>query len=135
MDTVKWFLVAVAVVLSLLILKKKFATPLSKFGNSLKSKLTKTTTKSEESTSLDNLSEDTVLIIYADWCGYCKQLKEVFKKAVQEGKGKIVMVNSDIHSDYVKNLGVRGFPTIMKVNGDKHTGERTLSDILHFAGV
>jgi len=81
----------------------------------------------------DNITDDTVLIFYAPWCGHCKKSMNDFKEATAQGNGKIMMVNSDEDPDIVKKYNVNGFPTIMKSNGTKYTGGRDASSIMDFA--
>jgi thiol-disulfide isomerase/thioredoxin len=134
----KLILFLIVLLLAVVICKKNrmLTSPVSRFGNMLKSKLTKTTSQSESSdkdSKIDNIDQDITYIVYADWCGYCKKLKDVFRQATREAKGKIVMVNSDEHPDFVKKMGINGFPTIIKGSGEKHNGDRTMSGILDFA--
>ena len=83
------------------------------------------------------ISNDSVLIFYAPWCGHCKNSMDEFKKAAAEGKGKIILIDTTDNSnkDIVEKHGVTGFPTIMKTDGTKYTGERTADEIKKFAGL
>ena len=65
----------------------------------------------------EDITSDTVLIFYAKWCGHCKNSMPEFKKAVGQGKGKVILVDSDKNRDLVDKYKVKGFPTIIK--GDK----------------
>jgi thiol-disulfide isomerase/thioredoxin len=88
---------------------------------------------STDDSKADAITDDTVLIFYADWCGHCKKSMKDFKDAVSQGNGKIVLINSDEEPDLVKKYGIKGYPTIMKAGGKKHTGTRSAEDIISFA--
>jgi len=90
-------------------------------------------TYSPDDTKPENINSDSTLIFHATWCGHCKKSMNEFKKAVAQGKGKIMLIDSDEYPELVKKYNVRGFPTIMKANGETYTGPRTASDILAFA--
>ena len=81
------------------------------------------------------ISNESVLIFYAPWCGYCKDSMDEFKKAVSEGNGKIILIDTteDSNKEIVEKHGVTGFPTIMKIDGTKYTGERKSEKIKKFA--
>ena len=83
------------------------------------------------------ISNDSVLIFYAPWCGYCKDKMGEFKKAVTEGNGKIILIDTtnDSNKDIKEKYNITGFPTIIKGNGEKYSGERTADDIKKFAGL
>jgi protein disulfide-isomerase len=102
------------------------------------SKLTNVKDNFNESTStidskVDNINNDSVLIIYAPWCGHCKKSMSDFKEAVKESNGKIILINSDEEPELVKKYNVSAFPTIMKASGEKYTGNRDLKSIVEFA--
>ena len=80
-------------------------------------------------------SNDTVLIFFAPWCGYCVKAKDEFELAEQKGGGKIKLIDAT-HPDnknIVEKYGVKGFPTIIKGDGTKFSGSRTAENILNFA--
>ena len=108
----------------------------SKFGNKLyiKSKFGgNSLSYSSDNDKINNITDDTVLIFYAPWCGHCKKSMNDFKQATSQGNGKVMMINSDENPDIVKQYSVNGFPTIMKSNGTKYTGGRDSSSIIDFA--
>jgi len=110
----------------------------SKFGN-MNSKTNKTSNfnsslgYSSNKSKMENISDDTVLIFYAPWCGHCKRSMNEFKQASTQGNGKIMLINSDEEPEAVKKYNVSGFPTIMKANGETYTGGRDVSSIMDFA--
>ena len=90
-----------------------------------------------ESTSIKpNISNDSVLIFYAPWCGHCKNSMGIFEKAVASGQGKVVLIDSTdpTNKDIVKKYEneIKGFPTIIKGDKTKFTGKRTEDDIVEF---
>ena len=121
------YIVIGLLIIFLLIKKKK-----SNFGkkNNFSSK---SESYSIDKPNIGNINDDTVLIFYAEWCGHCKKSMNDFKKAVAKNPKNIMLINSDEHKDLVKKYGVTGFPTIMKANGEKYTGERTADKINNFA--
>ncbi len=56
---------------------------------------------------------------YAPWCGFCKQLKDTWislaKSSLVKGKAKIGAVDCTKHQSVCQQLGVSGYPTIMRV--------------------
>ena len=81
------------------------------------------------------LSESTVIIFYAPWCGYCKRSMPQFKEAVSKAGGKITMMSSEEPGtkDLMTKYNVRSFPTIIKGNGEIFKGSRDVNSILEFA--
>jgi len=79
-----------------------------------------------------NYDNATVLIFYAPWCGHCKNSMDDFNKACNKND-KIRLINSDEKPDLVEKHGVKGFPTIMKKNGETYSGDRSADSILEFA--
>jgi len=112
----------------------------SKFGN-MNSKTNKTSNfnsslgYSSNKSKMENISDDTVLIFYAPWCGHCKRSMGEFKEAMMQGNGKVMLINSDDpeSKDLVEKYGISGFPTIMKASGEKYTGPRDAKSIIKFA--
>ena len=90
------------------------------------------------STFGDSGSGDTtakVYIFYAPWCGFCKESMDKFNDAVIRGNGQIVLVDStdDANKALVEKYGISGYPTIIKENGIKYSGDRSADSILTFA--
>ena len=86
---------------------------------------------------IDNnkITNDTVFIVFAPWCGHCADAKEEFELAEQKGNGKVKLVDATnpANKDLLAKLEVKGFPTIVKADGSKFSGSRTSRDILKFA--
>jgi len=74
--------------------------------------------------------EVNLVLVYAPWCGYSKKMLPDYEKIKAEFDGKtingkkinIIMYNSDIDKDKVKEYQVEGFPTLfLEVNGNRET--------------
>jgi thiol-disulfide isomerase/thioredoxin len=78
-----------------------------------------------------------VYIFYAPWCGHCKDSMGKFNDAVTKGKGKIQLIDAtdDANEALAEKYGVTGFPTIIKDDGTKYSGDRSTDSILAFAGI
>jgi thiol-disulfide isomerase/thioredoxin len=69
-----------------------------------------------------------LVLLYAPWCGHSKKMLPDYEKVKSEFDGQIVngkkisvvMYNSDVDKDKVKEYEVRGFPTLfVETNGDR----------------
>jgi thiol-disulfide isomerase/thioredoxin len=88
--------------------------------------------------------QDTLIIVKADWCGHCKKAMPDFEQLVNaspitKADGSAVTVrllDSDADSSEVKNLNVKGFPTILYQSADgtvsNYNGERSYNAIQAF---
>lgn len=69
--------------------------------------------------------EVNLVLIYAPWCGHSKRMLPDYEKIKSEYDGKtvngkkinIIMYNSDVDKDKVKEYGVRGFPSLFFEKG------------------
>jgi thiol-disulfide isomerase/thioredoxin len=75
------------------------------------------------------ITKDSVVVVYADWCGHCKKFKPEMQKAVEKSN-KIVLLNSDTPEGkkFMNENNVNGFPSIVQ-NGKTLNIPRT-SDAL-----
>ena len=76
-----------------------------------------------------------LVVIYAEWCGYCQMLAPEWKKFAKESKYMVKAINADNGSNkkIVNKIGVQGFPTIKYVNsegkiGETFSGERNIEE-------
>ena len=89
---------------------------------------------------LNSKVDNVVVLYYADWCGHCKSLKDIWNSvvcnniddtssawcAVEQSNGEAIM----------RNEGIQGFPTIRKYakgNSVDFEGDRNESSLLHFS--
>ena len=61
-----------------------------------------------------------VLKFYADWCGPCKALSQVFKNAGDKITVTIEDVNIDENLFMAQNFKVRGVPTLVVVDDNEN---------------
>jgi thioredoxin-like negative regulator of GroEL len=84
-----------------------------------------------------------LVIFYAPWCPHCKSMMEgegsVWGKLKQKlsGRKDVVLdqVNCDEQPDVATKFGIKGYPTILKINKDKvehFEGDRTLEALENF---
>lgn len=84
-----------------------------------------------------------VIICKADWCGHCKKAAPEFQKLVgaspitlKDGTTATVkMLDADQDKSEISKYKVRGYPTILVVNGGQTTeypGERSYDGVLNF---
>ena len=90
---------------------------------------------SEYTSTEPSISEDTVFIFYAPWCGHCKASMKEFEDAVSRGQGKVVLVDSTDknNKDLIEKYNIQGYPTIIKANRERFSGSRTADDIIEFS--
>ena len=76
---------------------------------------------------------------YAPWCGHCKKLEPVWKHVAQslgDTQVRVARVDCTRFSKVAQEYNIRGYPTIMFLNGDNvynYEGDRTREDIVAFA--
>lgn len=83
----------------------------------------------------EKIKPDSVVVVYANWCGHCKKAKPEFEKAAKAAPGKVVLLDGTTPEGqkYMKEHNVKGFPSI--VQGNKTLDiPRTSDAILKAAG-
>lgn len=65
-----------------------------------------------------------VLKFEASWCGPCKMLSKVFDGAAGKYTTEVQVVDIDENPDLAKQYGVRGVPTMVKLDGDVEIGRK-----------
>jgi thiol-disulfide isomerase/thioredoxin len=84
-----------------------------------------------------------VVICKAEWCGHCKKAAPEFQKlaaaspiALSNGtQATVTILDADHDKADVKKYNVRGYPSILIVNGSDTTeypGERTYDGVVEF---
>jgi thiol-disulfide isomerase/thioredoxin len=84
-----------------------------------------------------------VVICKADWCGHCKKAAPEFNKllaaspiTLKDGsKATVKILDADKDKSEISKFPVRGYPTILVVNGGQTTeypGERTSDGVINF---
>lgn len=74
---------------------------------------------------------------YADWCGHCKKFMPVWNQFKDKYMPilDIREVNADEEKDKLEALGIRGFPTVLFLDGKKkhsYEGPRTVEGLENF---
>ena len=75
---------------------------------------------SAPSSDVSNTKDLKFILVYAPWCGHSKKMLPGYEKVKSEFNGQIIngkkvsilMYNSDVDKDKVKEYGVKGFPTL-----------------------
>ena len=84
-----------------------------------------------------------LIICKADWCGHCKKAAPEFDKlmaaspiTLKDGsKVDVKMLDADKDKAELSNYKIKGFPTILVVNGSEtmeYPGERTSDGVMDF---
>jgi len=89
-------------------------------------------------------SDVNLVLVYAPWCGHSKRMLPDFERVKSEFDGKningkninIIMYNSDVDKDKVKEYGVKGFPSLfLEKDGNResfpHRSYDKISDYLN----
>lgn len=83
----------------------------------------------------DLTQADKILVdFYAEWCGPCKMIGQIFES--MENEVEVLKVNTDNFPDLAQKFGVMSIPTVILFkNGsevDKFIGLRSKEEILEF---
>ena len=89
----------------------------------------------KEEDFLELTQADKILVdFYAEWCGPCKMIGQVFESMEEEVE--VLKVNTDNFPDLAQKFGVMSIPTVLLFkNGsevDKFIGLRSKEEILEF---
>ena len=94
---------SILLIIAILLLVGIFISCKSKFGETVK-------TSPSESKN-DSITDDSVLIFFAPWCGHCKKSMPDFIKASEISDGKVILINSDDpkNKKLMEKYSIRGF--------------------------
>ena len=73
-----------------------------------------------------------MIMVGANWCGFCKQLKPIWRQLYKESSkdSTIAAIDAVKSQELVHMLGIAGYPTILIVGNNgkikEYDGERTL---------
>lgn len=74
---------------------------------------------------------DSVILFYAPWCGYCKKFKPIWNHIVDNLKVQTYTFNMDngpVPTEF-SNLGIKTVPKLVTIkNGEKEVWTETLND-------
>lgn len=64
---------------------------------------------------------------WAPWCGPCRTMAPAFAQAAAQLKGRalLVKVNSDDHPQLAARFGIRGIPTLVRLQGGRETARQS----------
>jgi thiol-disulfide isomerase/thioredoxin len=84
-----------------------------------------------------NLKNPTIILFYADWCGYCTDFMPVwntFKTKINKNKYNIFEIEST--DPFIKKINfLQGYPTIYYINNSKvieYNDGRDLDSLINF---
>ncbi|CAD8137684.1 unnamed protein product [Paramecium pentaurelia] len=74
-------------------------------------------------------------MLYAPWCGHCKNLIPVLDKLADQVDYKFIAIDCVTNPDTKKRFGVKGYPTLLYIKDNKtykFQGQRTPELIIKF---
>jgi len=85
-------------------------------------------------TNTETNDSSKVLVFYSNRCGHCIRAMPEFKKANNKNSDVRLIDASELeNTPLLKQYDIKGFPTIIKEDGTKFSGDRTADEILKFA--
>lgn len=94
----------------------------SSHAKTVKTSITKDYAKNKTIEKAKESEKPTIVLFYADWCGYCQKFAPVFNDIVNTRKFKsklsVAYVNgaSEENQQYMTEYDIKGFPTVYMVN-------------------
>lgn len=101
--------------------------------------MSKSNISDESSQYYETSSRKTQMLwFHADWCGHCRNMKDEWMKAANNGKrfAEWHAINCDEPNRLAKEMNIRSFPTIKRIKNRQltdFTGSRTESELIQFA--
>lgn len=75
-----------------------------------------------------------ILMVYATWCGHCKNMMPAFDQASTQTGVKFARIEGHKAPQFMQKHGIRGFPTLLTVNRSnelgRHMGGRDLGSLV-----
>lgn len=75
-----------------------------------------------------------ILMVYATWCGHCKNMMPAFDQASTMTAVKFARIEGHKAQQFMQKHGIRGFPTLLTVNRSnelgRHMGGRDIGSLL-----
>lgn len=84
-----------------------------------------------------NLKNPSLILFYANWCGYCKSFMPIwneFKTKINTNKYNIIEIESQ-HNFTNKIQVLKGYPSLYYIHNDKiieYSGDRTTNSLIDF---
>jgi len=105
----------------------------SKFQAS--SQMMKTTEKPKPGSKTHQITPDSVVVVFATWCGHCKSFKPEMEKAAAKSS-KIVLLDEATPEGkaFVTKYQVKGYPSVLTGSGKPLNVDRTADSLLKAAG-
>ena len=77
---------------------------------------------------MQNPAQPVAVMVYADWCGFCKKMQPVLEAVVEEGTTngvQLYKINSNVAGDLLAEYAISGYPALLTNFGDnKYMGYR-----------
>ena len=93
------------------------------------------TMKTSEKPKTRPITPDSVGVVFAEWCGHCKNFKPEMEKAAAKSP-KIVLLDEATPEGkkFVKEYNVKGYPSVLTGSGKPLNVDRTAASLLKAAG-
>jgi thiol-disulfide isomerase/thioredoxin len=94
--------------------------------------------------TINPVNENALLIVKANWCGHCKEMKKKWEYLASKYPKKFLVLESTHRErgvdDVIRKLEVKGFPTIFEIDsngkvGKQHSGGRDVCSLLKALGL
>lgn len=72
---------------------------------------------------VQNKKESVIVMFHAHWCGHCKTMLPEYHKAAQMSRLPFLAVEDTNAGEMVNELGIQGYPTILRFEQGEKVGE------------